>query len=69
MSTQSVPDWVASATRELSERARVRSISLAELEELRASGGPHYAVDVRLPAEYRAGHIPGPIPIPTGQFA
>jgi rhodanese-related sulfurtransferase len=60
---------VESATRELAAKAQVRASSLPDFQKLRASGDPYYAVDIRLPAEYRAGHLPGAIPIPTGQFA
>ncbi len=66
---QPVPSWVESATRALAEKAQVHAIGLAAFEQLLASGEPSYTVDIRLPGEYRAGHVPGAIPIPTGQFA
>jgi len=36
---------------------------------LRSSSGPFYAVDIRLPEEFRAGHSPGSISSPAGQLA
>jgi rhodanese-related sulfurtransferase len=42
----------------------VREIDAGRLLELRASGVP--VVDVREPAEYAAGHLPGAINIPRG---
>jgi rhodanese-related sulfurtransferase len=43
--------------------------SLDGFEALRESGALHYALDVRLPEEYAAGHIPGTISLPGGQLA
>jgi len=36
---------------------------------MRSGERPFYAVDIRLPEEYRRGHVPGSISIPAGQFA
>lgn len=41
----------------------------AELRRLQESGDLHYLVDVRLPAEYEAGHIPGAVSCQAGQLA
>ena len=64
-----VPHWVEQETGALTERARIRSIAIDGFEALRSSSGPFYAVDIRLPEEFRAGHIPGSISIPAGQLA
>jgi rhodanese-related sulfurtransferase len=66
---RSIPEWVEQATRRLSQRAQVRTMTVHEFEALRASGEPFYAVDIRLPEEFDAGHIPASISIPAGQFA
>jgi rhodanese-related sulfurtransferase len=62
-------DQVVEATQRLAEREGVRWMSLSDLDALVASGGPFYEIDVRLPAEYGAGHVPGSVSIPSGQFA
>jgi rhodanese-related sulfurtransferase len=67
--SRSIPDWVEQATRQLAQRANIRAMAMRDFEALRDSGEPFYAVDIRLPEEYRAGHIPGSISIPAGQFA
>jgi len=45
------------------------SISAAELHDRRTSGEAPVAIDVRTPAEYAAGHVPGAINIPFDQVA
>jgi rhodanese-related sulfurtransferase len=45
------------------------SISAAELHERRNSGEAPVVIDVRTPAEYAAGHVPGAINIPFDQVA
>lgn len=45
-------------------KARIREIAPRDLEALRARGVP--VIDVREPAEYAAGHIPGAVNIPRG---
>jgi rhodanese-related sulfurtransferase len=45
-------------------KARIREISAAELRSLRDGGVP--VIDVREPAEYAAGHLPGAVSIPRG---
>jgi rhodanese-related sulfurtransferase len=67
--TAPVPDWVEDATTQLAQRAQVRTMAAQELADLRVSGEAVYAVDVRLPEEFRRGHIQGSIAIPAGQFA
>ncbi len=44
-------------------------LSVEEFVEFRAAGHLHYALDVRLPHEYREGHIPGSVSLPGGQVA
>jgi rhodanese-related sulfurtransferase len=61
--------WVEEATRGLAREQGIRPMSVPDFAALRASGDPCYAVDIRLPEEYRAGHVPGSISIPAGQFA
>lgn len=46
----------------------VGKTSLDEFDGLRASGTLHYALDVRLPEEFAAGHIPGTVSLPGGQL-
>lgn len=53
----------------VAEEDGVGTLSIEEFEKLRASGALHYALDVRLPHEYKAGHIPGSISLPGGQIA
>jgi rhodanese-related sulfurtransferase len=64
-----VPHEVEEATQRLAREAQVRTTSVDELDAWRAAGEPHYVVDVRVPQEFRAGHVPGAVSIPTGQFA
>ncbi len=64
-----VPHWVEQESGALTERARIRSIAIDGFEALRSSSGPFYAVDIRLPEEFRAGHSPGSISSPAGQLA
>lgn len=45
-------------------KARIREIGAADLASLRDRGAP--VIDVREPAEYAAGHLPGAISIPRG---
>lgn len=45
-------------------RSRIREIDRAALLRLQSAGSP--IVDVREPAEYQAGHIPGAVNIPRG---
>lgn len=45
-------------------KARIREIDAAELAALQARGVP--VIDVREPAEYAGGHVPGAASIPRG---
>jgi rhodanese-related sulfurtransferase len=45
-------------------RAVIREIDAGELAELQLAGAP--IVDVREPAEFAAGHVPGAVNIPRG---
>lgn len=55
---QTAQDLVAQA------KTRIREIDAATLRELRARGIP--VIDVREPAEFAAGHVPGAVNIPRG---
>ncbi|MGE0224622.1 MAG: rhodanese-like domain-containing protein [Acetobacteraceae bacterium] len=59
----------AAATR-VAERFGVRAIDQATLEQWRQEAETHtlYVFDVRTPAEYRAGHVPGVKNVPGGQL-
>jgi rhodanese-related sulfurtransferase len=63
------PPWVAAATARLARTEGLRFLSAEAFAALRAAGVPHYAVDVRLPEAYQAGHVPGAISLPAGQLA
>ena len=45
-------------------RSRIREIDAAQLLALQAGGTP--VIDVREPAEYAEGHLPGAVSIPRG---
>lgn len=45
-------------------RARITEIEPARLEAVQAAGAP--VIDVREPAEFAAGHLPGAVNIPRG---
>ncbi len=51
------------------EEDGVTSISVDDLASLLGTSTPHYALDVRLPEEYAAGHIAGSVSLPGGQIA
>ena len=51
------------------ESTKVRSISAAELHAQRDSGAAPVVIDVRTPAEYASGHIPGAVNVPFDQVA
>ena len=56
----------------LAEEPQLRqapSISAADLHDRRKSGDAPVVIDVRTPAEYAAGHVPGAINIPFDQVA
>jgi rhodanese-related sulfurtransferase len=52
-----------------SERAQAPSITGAALHAQLESGKAPVVIDVRTPAEYAAGHIPGAVNIPFDQVA
>jgi rhodanese-related sulfurtransferase len=58
------------AAAEIGEQDSVELISVEQLQALQAAADrdPLYVVDVRLPHEYIAGHIPGALTIPGGQL-
>jgi rhodanese-related sulfurtransferase len=60
--------WTAPATTRLLDAEGLRVLSPADFSALRTRE-PHYVVDVRLPEEFRAGHLPGAISLPAGQLA
>jgi rhodanese-related sulfurtransferase len=66
---RTVPDWVIQATERLGREACIERLDVEALVALQGAPGPCYVVDVRLPAEYRAGHIPGAVSLPAGQAA
>jgi rhodanese-related sulfurtransferase len=61
-------EWTAEATQRLIRDEGIRLISAHDFVALQA-GEPRYVVDVRLPEEYRMGHLPGAISLPAGQLA
>src|SRR4051812_45256418 len=61
-------EWTAAATERLVRDEGVRFVPPHDFTGLRGRE-PHYVVDVRLPEEYRAGHVPGAISLPAGQLA
>jgi rhodanese-related sulfurtransferase len=61
-------EWTAEATTRLIRDEGIRFIAAPECAAPRAAQ-PHYLVDVRLPEEYRAGHVRGAISLPAGQLA
>ena len=59
----------ASASRQIADRARVGRADLATLERWQNdSGRTTYRLDVRTPAEYSRGHLPGFSSAPGGQL-
>jgi rhodanese-related sulfurtransferase len=62
--------WAESAARKVAKHVGVRFIDLATLAEFRdeASTCSLYLFDVRDPAEYEAGHLPGAVSAPGGQL-
>ena len=61
--------WAKAAAAEVARRCGVTCIERATLERWRAeSGRTLYVFDVRDPAEYLAGHLPGAVSAPGGQL-
>jgi len=61
-------EWTAEATARLIRDEGIRFIAPGDFLGSLARA-PRYVVDVRLPEEYRAGHLPGAISLPAGQLA
>lgn len=64
-----LPESVARLTEQIAREEGIAFAPLDDFDLLRTSGEPFYAVDVRPPHEFLAGHVPGSISIPGGQFA
>ena len=60
---------IRAATEALAGRVRVRRRALDDFRAVHESGDTSYLLDVRLPEEYEAGHIPRSISLPLGQTA
>jgi rhodanese-related sulfurtransferase len=61
--------WAREAAARVAQQCGVKSIDRRMLDELRAdTGRTLYLFDVRDPAEYAAGHVPGAISAPGGQL-
>ncbi|KAF0812651.1 Thiosulfate sulfurtransferase GlpE [Andreprevotia sp. IGB-42] len=61
--------WAATQARQLADRAGVARIAARQLAEWRADlHRTTYVFDVRDPAEYQLGHLPGVINAPGGQL-
>ena len=62
-------DWARSAAQRVAQNCGVKRIDRTTLDAWRADGERTlYVFDVRDPAEYRAGHLPGAISAPGGQL-
>ncbi len=62
-------EWARSAAQRVSQNCGVERIDRAKLDALRAdTERTLYIFDVRDPAEYEAGHLPGAISAPGGQL-
>jgi rhodanese-related sulfurtransferase len=62
-------DWARSAAQRVAQSCGVKRIDRTTLDAWRADGERTlYVFDVRDPAEYRAGHLPGAISAPGGQL-
>ena len=57
---KSFPEQVAEA------KQRIREVSAADVQAMQARGEPFTLVDVREPAEWAAGHLPGATHVPRG---
>ena len=62
--------WAKSAAEEVARRSGVRRIDMDTLERWRGEADKRtlYALDVRDPREYLAGHLPGVLSAPGGQL-
>jgi len=62
-------DWARQASHHVAQSCGVRRIDRATVEAWREDGNRTlYVFDVRDPAEYEAGHVPGAISAPGGQL-
>jgi rhodanese-related sulfurtransferase len=62
-------DWARAAARHVAESCGVRPVDRATLEAWREDDSRTlYVFDVRDPAEYEAGHLPGTVSAPGGQL-
>jgi rhodanese-related sulfurtransferase len=62
-------DWARQAAQRVAQRCGVRRVDRPTLDTWRADGQRTlYVFDVRDPAEYEAGHLPGAISAPGGQL-
>ncbi|HVZ52522.1 MAG TPA: rhodanese-like domain-containing protein, partial [Pseudolabrys sp.] len=61
--------WARQAAQAVADKFRVESIDRATLQRFQADDTrTTYVFDVRDPAEYRAGHLPGALSAPGGQL-
>lgn len=61
--------WVIEATQRLAVTDNICFLSCQEVKQLQASENIYYIIDVRLPKEFRSGHVIGSINLPMGQIA
>ena len=61
--------WVEEVTRRVATKDNVRSVTCDEVKQVGASEKIYHLVDVRLPKEFRSGHVIGSINLPLGQIA
>ncbi len=60
--------WAKSAADRVGRRLGIARIDRATLDKFRAEDRSLYLFDVRDPAEYEAGHVPGAVSAPGGQL-
>ena len=60
-----VSDAIRRTTGELARAEGIEPVTVADVHRLEA----RYLIDVRQPAEYLAGHVPGSVSLPAGQLA
>ena len=47
----------------------MKNINIGEFEQMKARGEKIYIADVRTPAEFQSGHIPGAVNLPMGEVS